>query len=172
MVVFPSQLGWICAVWRDHRLCGLTFGHPSSQAAANALLALEAVHADPELHHQQLAERLQDFAAGNRSDDFHDVTLDESHLTPFQRKVIRHCRRIPAGETLSYGQLAARAGRPRAARAVGRVMATNRFPLIVPCHRVIAANGKLGGYSAPQGLAMKRRLLADEGRSTEGLRRV
>jgi methylated-DNA-[protein]-cysteine S-methyltransferase len=86
-------------------------------------------------------------------------------LSDFQRAVVGHCRRIPPGQTLTYGQLAARVGRPRAARAVGRVMATNRFPLIVPCHRVVAAGGVLGGFSAPQGLAMKKRLLAAEAAS-------
>ncbi len=72
------------------------------------------------------------------------------------------CRRIPWGQTRSYAQLAAVAGRPGAARAVGSVMAKNRVPLVVPCHRVIASSGQLGGYSAPQGLSLKRRLLAME----------
>ncbi len=83
--------------------------------------------------------------------------------TAFQRAVIDHCRRIPRGEVLTYGQLAERAGYPRSARAVGNVMATNRVPLIVPCHRVVGAGGNLGGFSAPQGLQMKRRLLRLEG---------
>jgi methylated-DNA-[protein]-cysteine S-methyltransferase len=89
--------------------------------------------------------------------------LDLDGHTAFQRRVIRCCRQIPWGATRSYAELAARAGSPRAARAVGAVMAANRFPLIVPCHRVIGARGSLGGYSAPTGLVMKSRLLAREG---------
>ena len=78
-------------------------------------------------------------------------------------RVIAACRRIPWGETRSYGDLATECGSPGAARAVGSVMAKNRYPLIVPCHRVLAAGGDIGGYSAADGLVMKRRLLAAEG---------
>ena len=95
--------------------------------------------------------------------DFSGVQLDLSHLTSFQERVIQRCRAIPYGVTLNYGELARQAGSPRAARAVGNVMATNRFPLVVPCHRVVGANGALGGYSAPNGLAIKVRLLRNEG---------
>jgi methylated-DNA-[protein]-cysteine S-methyltransferase len=101
---------------------------------------------------------LTQFAAGACA-GFSDVAVDLEHLSPFGRRVVRHCRRIPFGRTLTYGQLAARAGSPGAARAVGQVMAANRYPLIVPCHRVIGASGRLGGFSAPQGIAMKQRLL-------------
>ena len=97
--------------------------------------------------------------------DFSDVPLALDHLTPFGRRVVAACRRIPWGQTRSYGELAAECGSPGAARAVGSVMAKNRYPLIVPCHRVLAAGGELGGYSAPDGLKMKRRLLAMEGRT-------
>ena len=94
--------------------------------------------------------------------DFADVPLALDHLTPFGRRVIAACRRFLGDSTRSYGELAAECGSPGAARAVGSVMAKNRYPLIVPCHRVLAAGGELGGYSAPDGLKMKRRLLAME----------
>jgi methylated-DNA-[protein]-cysteine S-methyltransferase len=90
------------------------------------------------------------------------LPIDESPWTPFQKRVIDVCRSIPWGSTLTYGQVAALAGSPGASRAVGSVMAKNRFPLIVPCHRVIGSNG-LGGFSAPDGLKLKSRLLANEG---------
>jgi methylated-DNA-[protein]-cysteine S-methyltransferase len=80
-------------------------------------------------------------------------------LSPFAVAVVQAARRIPVGETRSYGQLAMAAGRPRAARAVGRVMARNRTPLLIPCHRVVGSGGKLGGFSAIDGLRMKERLL-------------
>jgi methylated-DNA-[protein]-cysteine S-methyltransferase len=76
--------------------------------------------------------------------------------------VLEEARRIPAGETVTYGELAARAGSPGAAREVGQAMARNRFPIIVPCHRVLAANGGFGGFSAPGGLESKARLLTIE----------
>jgi len=79
--------------------------------------------------------------------EFDRVVVDDAHLTPFARRVTAACRRIPWGEVRTYGQLAAVCGSPDAARAVGRVMAANRYPLIVPCHRVLAAGGRLGGYS-------------------------
>jgi methylated-DNA-[protein]-cysteine S-methyltransferase len=108
------------------------------------------------------------------NDDFLDIELDLNERTPFQRSILQKCREIAIGETISYAELATQAGYPNAARATGQVMATNRFPLIVPCHRVVGSGGSIGGYSAPDGLQMKRRLLALEsdrrpiGKSTAG----
>lgn len=94
-----------------------------------------------------------------------DVDLDLAGATPFQRRVVEHCRRIAPGRTKSYGELARAAGRPGAARAVGSVMSHNRVPIVVPCHRVVRADGSLGGFSSPGGLRDKERLLALESRS-------
>ena len=82
--------------------------------------------------------------------------------TEFQEAVIRETRAIPLGETLSYAELAVKAGRSGAARAVGTVMSTNRLPILIPCHRVLGSNGHLGGYSAIGGLATKQKLLEME----------
>lgn len=111
---------------------------------------------------RSLVTRLQKYIDGI-PDDFADVPVACEGTTPFQKRVISNCRGIPFGKTLSYGELAARAGSPRAARAVGNIMASNRYPLVVPCHRVVGANGNLGGYSAPQGLNLKVKLLSLEG---------
>ncbi len=110
------------------------------------------------VHDEALLTRLAEFADGT-VDEFLDVELDLDQLSTFQRRIIKMCRRIPYGTTCSYGDLAKRAGNPGAARAVGSVMAANCWPLIVPCHRVVQANGSLGAYSAPQGIRMKRRLI-------------
>jgi methylated-DNA-[protein]-cysteine S-methyltransferase len=110
---------------------------------------------------KELIDGLQRFADGEPV-DFTDVPLAMDHLTPFGRRVVAACRRIGWGKTRSYGELASECGASGAARAVGTVMAKNRYPLVVPCHRVLAAGGALGGYSAPDGLRMKRRLLAME----------
>jgi methylated-DNA-[protein]-cysteine S-methyltransferase len=85
---------------------------------------------------------------------------DLSDCTPFQRTVLRALRKVPRGSVVTYGRLAATIGRPRAARAVGRALAANPVPLIVPCHRVIRADGQSGGFR--QGTALKRALLAAE----------
>jgi len=163
----------MAAAWSDALLLGLTFNHPNPQVAASALINASSKQQnsiltsstpvdDPGEPQQRLIERLQAFAQG-APDSFLDVQLDLSTLTEFQRRVVHYCRRIPAGKVLTYGQLARKAGSPNAARAVGQVMAGNRWPLIVPCHRVVAAGGSLGGFSAPQGLEIKRHLLAREG---------
>ena len=110
---------------------------------------------------RQVVRSLKEYAKGEPV-DFSNFPLNLDHLTVFQSRVIDCCREIPHGETKSYKQIATNAGSPRAARAVGNVMRSNRFPLIVPCHRVVASGG-LGGYSAPDGLDMKRRLLHMEG---------
>jgi methylated-DNA-[protein]-cysteine S-methyltransferase len=109
---------------------------------------------------EELAARLADYLAGVDV-GLGDVDLDFSWATPFQHAVADALRQIPRGEVVTYGELAALAGYPGAARAVGSFCAHNRFAFLVPCHRVVGAGG-LGGYGAT-GLAVKRRLLALEG---------
>jgi methylated-DNA-[protein]-cysteine S-methyltransferase len=107
------------------------------------------------LHHV-LAERVVAHFGGGR-DSFEDVELDLEGYTAFQQAVVGTLRRVPFGEVVTYGELAALSGYPNAQRAAGSVCAQNRFPLIVPCHRVVAANG-IGRYG-PSGVGYKRRLL-------------
>jgi methylated-DNA-[protein]-cysteine S-methyltransferase len=156
--VFPSDLGWIAICWTGQALAGFTVGHPSAQAAAASLSGTCDITSNPPEFVRRLAERIQSYAAGI-DEDFSDVPLDLSHLTEFQRRVVKQCRRIRPGETLSYGELAAKAGYPGAARAVGSTMARNRFPIVIPCHRVVGSAGSLGGFSAPSGISLKRRML-------------
>jgi methylated-DNA-[protein]-cysteine S-methyltransferase len=117
------------------------------------------VDIDVHLHHP-LVVRIRRYFAGAR-ETFRDVQVELDWCTAFQRRVVATARRIPYGETVTYGELAALAGHPNAQRAVGSVCAVNRFPLIVPCHRVVAADG-LGSYGS-LGLEYKRRLLELEG---------
>jgi methylated-DNA-[protein]-cysteine S-methyltransferase len=107
-----------------------------------------------------LGERLAAYFAGAR-DDFLDVELDLEDATSFQRATAEALRHIPRGETVTYGELAALAGYPNAHRAVGTFCARNRFPVVMPCHRVVAADG-LGAYGS-LGVEYKRRLLELEG---------
>ncbi len=88
-----------------------------------------------------------------------DFAIDFTDRPPFHRKVLEACRTVKYGETISYGGLAARAGNPRAARAVGQAMRNNPLPLIIPCHRVLQSNGGIGGFNAPEGVCLKRRML-------------
>lgn len=111
-----------------------------------------------------LARRLADYFAG-RTVDLSGVPVDWSALPPFCARVLRALRGVAFGRTISYGELARRAGRPGAARAVGQAMARNPLPVIVPCHRVLRSDGALGGFSGPGGQACKRRLLVLERRS-------
>lgn len=107
------------------------------------------------LHHL-LAKRVAAHFGGER-DSFEDVELDLEGHTAFQQAVVETLRRVPWGEVVTYGELAALSGYPNAQRAAGSVCAQNRFPLIVPCHRVVAADG-IGRYGA-SGVEYKRRLL-------------
>jgi methylated-DNA-[protein]-cysteine S-methyltransferase len=173
---FPTELGWAAVAHCDALVIGVVFGHVSRRQAIDSLRRNLRRQSDSlsdvdvlEIEDQprpiaSLIERLQAYAEGDDV-DFSDIRIDEQHLTEFGRRIVKACRRIPRGATRSYGELAAASGSPGAGRAVGQAMAKNRYPLVVPCHRVLAAGGQIGGFSAPHGLAMKRRLLALEGDS-------
>lgn len=107
-----------------------------------------------------VASRVRGHLTG-RATGYDDLPLDLSWCTPFQAELARALRAVPWGEVVSYGELAALAGRPGAARAAGTFCAHNRFALILPCQRVVSAKG-IGGYGA-SGVGLKRRLLALEG---------
>lgn len=110
---------------------------------------------------------MRSWASGARV-DFSRVPLD-LQCSAFAKKLYDAARRIPPGQTVTYGALARRIGKPRAARAVGTTLGRNPVPVIVPCHRIVAASG-LGGFSATGGLRLKRRLLALEARAGTHLR--
>ena len=90
-----------------------------------------------------------------------DLRLDLSELTPFHRRVLLAAAEVPAGKVVSYGEIARRIGRPAGSRAVGQALGRNPVPIVIPCHRVVAAGGQLGGYTG--GLDIKRKLLRLEG---------
>jgi methylated-DNA-[protein]-cysteine S-methyltransferase len=167
VAVFPTALGWIALATRRESLVRLVFGYPNARAAREALAI--ASKAKPADGHDSpvgswtasLKDRLDAYAAG-QADDFVDVRVWSENWTPFQQHVLDCCRQIPFGQTQTYAELATAAGSPGAARAVGRTMATNPIPLVIPCHRVVGSAGDLRGYSAFGGLDAKRRLLALE----------
>jgi methylated-DNA-[protein]-cysteine S-methyltransferase len=156
--VFSSKLGWMGIVVAGDVVKRLTFGHKS---AAEVVIALAEAKGTVGKPNTSLVRRLQAYAAG-KADSFRDVAVDFGAVSDFQRRVYKRCREIPLGKTMSYGELAEKAGSPGAARAVGNCMAANRIPLLVPCHRVVCADGRLGSYSAAGGVATKRKILALE----------
>ncbi len=164
--VFPTELGWMTCQWSAGALERNAFGLRSFGAARRTLTGEWKTLPPNEAEDGLLAlvERLRRFAR-EFADDFTDVPLSFAGISPFARRALTACRQIPLGTTITYAELARRGGSPGAARAAGNTMARNRFPLIVPCHRVVGAGGQLGGYSAPDGLVMKRRLLAAEART-------
>jgi len=91
------------------------------------------------------------------------IPVDLKDLTDFQREVLLETKAIPFGEVLTYGEVAMRIGRPRSARAVGGALARNPIGIIIPCHRVVAHDGKLHGFSSPHGIVTKAKLLENEG---------
>jgi methylated-DNA-[protein]-cysteine S-methyltransferase len=109
-----------------------------------------------------LTGRISDLLQG-KAVDLSAAGLDMQKVPPFHRRVYDIVLAIPPGKTLTYGEIARQLGVPGAARAVGQALGKNPFPIVVPCHRVLAANGKLGGFSASGGIHTKMRMLSIEG---------
>jgi methylated-DNA-[protein]-cysteine S-methyltransferase len=120
-----------------------------------------AVETPPPREVLAVCEAIAALARGERR-DLTDVALDMQGVPAFDRQVYELARGIAPGTTSTYGAIASRLGKPEAARDVGRALGENRFAIVVPCHRVLAAGGKVGGFSAHGGIATKRRLLAIE----------
>ena len=131
---------------------------PPSRSTITAKRSRVRDRSEPKV--EQLVERIGRYFEGERV-DFAETELEADGWTAFQREVLAALRRVPYGEVVSYSELARLAGHPRAQRAAGTFCAHNRFPLVVPCHRVVSSNG-LGSYGS-LGLDYKRRLLALEG---------
>ena len=154
-ITFNTDMGWLGILGSAKGLLRTTLPQHSAQEVRQ-LLGDRVNHAvwSPRLF-EDLMERLRIYFSGHEA-TFPDE-LDLSRATAFQRKVWEITRLIPYGETRSYSWVAEQIDKPRAVRAVGQALGRNPLPIIVPCHRVTATNGKLGGYSG--GVEMKRYLL-------------
>ena len=157
----PSPLGRLLVVQGPEGLVRIAFeGEPDDAVLAEvaADLGPRIVASDRELRGER--DSLSAYLEGDTTTLALPVDLRLMHA-PFRRTVLEHLRDVPRGETVSYGELAARSGNPRAARAVGSACAHNPIPIVVPCHRVLRSGGGLGGYGG--GLPMKEELLKLEG---------
>ena len=160
LVSFPTELGWMGLALNGSVVQQLKFGY---QSEPQLLLAFNC-HFNLGKFDRQLKKwrsSLQRYAEGQKQ-DLSDIAVDLGSYPKFQSTVLSTCRKIGYGMTMTYGQLAEKSGSPNAARAVGTAMKNNRYPLIVPCHRVVASNG-IGGYSAGEGIRIKTMLLELEG---------
>ena len=175
LAAFKTRIGWFGVVHDGPELFGLKFGFATRRELANQFTdsldrsgrtdwvspRIETLFDGFSNSKEAWQQLLIDYSAGKKV-SFADVEINDSGRTEFQSSVLRACRQIPYGSTMSYGALAAKAGSPNAARAVGSTMKSNRFPIIIPCHRVVASNG-IGGFSASGGTSTKRTLLSIEG---------
>ena len=158
--VFQTEIGWIAIVGGDDGIVRASLPESTPEAA------LESVHPeitqslhDPE--QLQFARVLLSAYCAGESVDLSEVPIDTRDVSPFFRKAWEACRSIPFGETRSYQWWAERAGNSRAARGAGQAMARNKLALLVPCHRVIASSGDLGGFGGA-GLSLKSKLICLE----------
>lgn len=155
---FHTDLGVARIAWNDAAVTRFWLPQPQAEAAAAGVAAVDI---PPWV--QAVIARVRRHFAGDLQ-DFSDVPLDWERVSEFQRAVYRQARLIRPGSVMSYGAIAqALALGPDAARAVGAALGANPWPLLVPCHRVVGANGKMTGFSAPGGIRTKARLLALEG---------
>jgi methylated-DNA-[protein]-cysteine S-methyltransferase len=154
---FDTELG-VCAVgWSPIGIAGVEL--PSRRT--RELPPREPGIATPDFVRAAM-EGMAAVLAGHHR-DLRDIPLDDRRIDPFRRQVYAATRSIPPGRTATYGEIAQAIGFPGGARDVGAALSRNPFPIVVPCHRVIAANGALTGFSAAGGLATKRRMLELEG---------
>ena len=156
-----TRLGWMGLVLSASGLRATTLPRAGRDDALREVAEMGALEPASEAEAGDIARLVRDLAAGRPAHQDALIDWDGLSADGFRRAVLEEALRIPPGETRSYGWLAERVGRPRAARAVGRVMATNPLPIVVPCHRVIGSDGSLRGYGA--GLPMKEALLRAEG---------
>jgi DNA-3-methyladenine glycosylase II len=169
LCLFPTPLGPCALAWTPRGIDRLMLPHADEAATRAALRATlhEAAPERPDLPRppapiRAITRRIAAHLRG-RLDSFADVPLDLTGISDFARQVYAHLRQVPPGELITYADLARKAGRPRAARSIGRIMAANPVPILVPCHRVVTVAREPGGYSAPGGPRVKARILYIEG---------
>jgi methylated-DNA-[protein]-cysteine S-methyltransferase len=162
--LFETPIGRCGIAWRLGGICGVQLPEANDRAAMARLRRRfpALAPAEPPAPVAAAIARISAFLAGGR-DDFRDLPLDFTATGAWEQAVYEHARAIPAGTTITYGALAAQVGDPGQARAVGQALGRNPWPIVVPCHRITAAEGRMGGFSAPGGTMTKLKLLEIEG---------
>jgi methylated-DNA-[protein]-cysteine S-methyltransferase len=162
--LFETAIGWTGLVWGDQGLVGVHLPERDPESARRALLRRfpESVEASAPDSLQPVIDGIRALLRGEHV-DLSDAPLDIARVPAFNAQVYAIAQAIPAGETLTYGEIATRLGDRLLARDVGAALGQNPWPIVVPCHRVTAAGGKLGGFSARGGAHTKLRLLTIEG---------
>jgi methylated-DNA-[protein]-cysteine S-methyltransferase len=161
--LFDTAIGPCGLVWREHSIRGVELPG-RDKPATRARLARRYPHAREHEPTGEIASARDAIIAliGGESRDLCEIALDMRDLPALNRQVYEIARTIPPGTTLTYGDIAIKLGDRTLAQAVGQALGKNPWPIIVPCHRVLASGGKIGGFSAPSGIALKRKLLAIE----------
>jgi methylated-DNA-[protein]-cysteine S-methyltransferase len=162
--LFPTAIGTCGIAWGEHGIVGCQLPEASPEATQARLLKRcpDAAEAEPPPEVQAAIDGVVALLAGGNP-DLSGIPLELEGVPAFHAAVYAVARTIPPGATLTYGEVARRLGDPRVARAVGQALGRNPFAPIVPCHRVLAAGGKTGGFSAHGSVATKLKLLAIEG---------
>ncbi|HMG46141.1 MAG TPA: methylated-DNA--[protein]-cysteine S-methyltransferase [Allosphingosinicella sp.] len=162
--LFETAIGLCAIVWSARGIVGTQLPESGRGAAVRGLQRRfpDAHSGRPTPAIAAAMARIEAALAGAK-DDFAGLALDWRTVSAFDRAVYQEARAIPAGETITYGTLAARLGDPGRAQAVGQALGRNPWPIVVPCHRITGADGKMGGFSAPGGRATKLKLLEIEG---------
>jgi len=168
-LLFDTPIGLCGIAWGDRGVVGVQLPE-GGEAAARARLRREHPEAQESAPPAAVKRAVEAIVAllNGETRDLSFVELDTRQVPPFHRRVYEVARTIPPGATLSYGEIAARLGEPGSARDVGAALGQNPFAIVVPCHRVVAAHGKLGGFSARGGIKTKLRLLSIEGVQAPG----
>lgn len=162
-MLFETTIGRCAIAWGERGVLGMQLPEARDHDTRARMLRRfpGAREAKPTVAVQRAVQGITALLRGEPS-DLSWVELDMGKVPSFHRQVYEIARTIPPGATLSYGAIAARLGAPGSARAVGQALARNPFAIIVPCHRVLAAGGKVGGFSANGGITTKLRLLSIE----------
>jgi methylated-DNA-[protein]-cysteine S-methyltransferase len=162
--VFATAIGACGLAWRGDVVIGTSLPEGSASAMHVRLAKRfpDTVEGPPPSPVQDAVAGITALLAGARR-DLTEIELDLGAVPAFNRRAYEIARTIPPGRTLTYGDIAHRLGLPGSAQAVGQAMGHNPFPIVVPCHRVLAAGGRDGGFSARGGVATKRRMLVIEG---------
>lgn len=163
--LFDTAIGRCGIAWRGEAITGLVLPGPDEVSLAGRLAIPSGgtpPAAMPPASVAAIIRQIQEHLEG-RLQDFSGVPLDLDRVTPFRRTVYEAARHVPSGQVITYGELARRIGRPVGARAVGGALGKNPVAILVPCHRIVGADGSLTGFSAPGGTGLKQRLLEIEG---------